>query len=220
MQLGNRQQLRRTHTCTSAPPSSAWRRIRRSPSGCPPPCACRPRSWPQTEAGAGGGGRRGGGQRRKECGPAARRARMHTQHAHAHAAPDLHPTVSIPHAAHAGRRKARDELTLGPQSRVQPSLMGISTTSTLGASVKYERASSASCTAEERRAGGSGGWAPGAGKRAPQGRRLGGGGERDAAGEERMCRCVSGAGAGTAAFCVKQPLSLAPHAPRRARRSS
>ncbi len=40
-------------------------------------------------------------------------------------------------------------LTLGPQSRVQPSLMGISTTSTLGASVKYERASSASCRGSE-----------------------------------------------------------------------
>ncbi len=35
-------------------------------------------------------------------------------------------------------------LTEGPQSRVQPSRMGISTTSTLGASVKKDRASSAS----------------------------------------------------------------------------
>lgn len=51
---------------------------------------------------------------------------------------------------HAGRQAGSwwvCSLTLGPQSRVQPSLMGISTTSTLGASVKYDRAKSASCTA-------------------------------------------------------------------------
>lgn len=39
----------------------------------------------------------------------------------------------------------RKALTEGPQSRVQPSLIGSSTTETLGASFRYSRATSADC---------------------------------------------------------------------------